>query len=388
MLVVLIILNQYLSLEIDFFTIVVFYLYFQKTANNKILLANTLIICELLKIFHIIIASWISMLFFGKSEIISIVELVSTMFVENLLLLLLLISSKVFKVDVILRKYSSVSFLLLTLTLLSLVFAFLSLVHYYEAFNEMVSFTLVFLIIETLFVSFLIFKEKESYIKKAENNNFKKQLEVLQEYTNLLETEQLKLRKFKHDYQNLIVSFRANIESTDAHAMEMIDRFEMYSEKQLASVIWIFKDVRQIEVRNLKSLIISKMFKAQNEGIKVNFECREPIKKINMDEFDFLRVIGNLIDNAIEATMLCEKKEIGICLFIKDTQFTVVLTNTYREELKLTNITHSGYTTKENHLGLGLTNIEEIKKKNPNLFVQYQAINQVFTAKVSLELAS
>ncbi|HAP8721284.1 TPA: ATP-binding protein, partial [Enterococcus faecium] len=43
-----------------------------------------------------------------------------------------------------------------------------------------------------------------------------------------------------------------------------------------------------------------------------------------------------------------------------------------------------GITTKKGHQGLGLSSIEEINKKNPNMFVNYQNDPYQFTTQVIL----
>ncbi|OUZ17905.1 hypothetical protein A5869_001377 [Enterococcus cecorum] len=47
-------------------------------------------------------------------------------------------------------------------------------------------------------------------------------------------------------------------------------------------------------------------------------------------------------------------------------------------------LTQKGVTTKKGHSGLGLSNIEEINRKNENMFVNYQTEAEQFIAHVVL----
>ena len=271
--------------------------------------------------------------------------------------------------------------------LLCLIFLYLVYLNYYEAFNELIGYTVLFLILETILVMIFIFKERETYVKKAEREYIKQQLKTLQIYADQLEDEQQKLRKFKHDYKNLLLNIKSLAKQEQSYEiMNYIVSLDGYSEKQLDSFIWKYNDLNNVKIQYLKSLLLSKFFKANVLKIPYQFECREYIEKITMNEFDFLRIIGNLLDNAIEATNLCNDKSLNVCIYTKDNQLEFVIVNTYREQTNVSQIIKPGYTTKKNHLGLGLSSIESIKKDSPNLFTQYKAQNGIFTALVSLPL--
>lgn len=373
--------------EISFVLLIVcWYLLFKNNAENKCYLLCAILMSFLISIYSAIIASYFMVSIFGENNVVNTSEKIYTFVLEIIFILLIVIAMRVIKVNQLLQNKSSKTIVSFLIFLIVITYIYLYFVHYYELFNKLVGFTLGFLVIETILVLIFIFKSHDKLSKKIEKNWMNYQLETLQEYTDLLESEQLKLRKFKHDYKNMMLVLKASINPHNNEAFIAIDEFEDYSDKQLASVIWIYKDMNNIKLMNLKSLIISKMLKAQSKNIKVIFECRELVNKLIMNEYDYLRIVGNLIDNAIEASIESESKEIGIYLYRKNHQFNIAITNTYKEEVNISRITQPGFSTKRNHSGLGLANIEMIRKNTPNLFIQYQTINNKFTAKVTLEI--
>lgn len=89
-----------------------------------------------------------------------------------------------------------------------------------------------------------------------------------------------------------------------------------------------------------------------------------------MKIYEFTRILGILMDNAIEATSECEEKIINVSIR-KDTRRhmqLLVIENTYKnKDIDTEKIYEKGYSTKEGNTGLGLWEIRQILKKNNNL---------------------
>ena len=58
-----------------------------------------------------------------------------------------------------------------------------------------------------------------------------------------------------------------------------------------------------VHVQEVKSILIAKFMMAQEMGINVAFETRTLIDFILMDTIDFIRIMGIILDNAVEEVM-------------------------------------------------------------------------------------
>ncbi|NYA65527.1 ATPase, partial [Lactobacillus salivarius] len=72
------------------------------------------------------------------------------------------------------------------------------------------------------------------------------QIKDLKTYTQQLESSQRSLRKFKHDYQNMLLSLK--LSAKKSHDKELIDKLAEYSSKILEDkVLWQFNDVDNVK---------------------------------------------------------------------------------------------------------------------------------------------
>ena len=126
----------------------------------------------------------------------------------------------------------------------------------------------------------------------------KKEQETLKKYAASLEQNQLQLRKFKHDYQNMLTSLKLSAANGDNQ--ELLDKLEHYSNTQINNQdLWRFNDVDNIHNDLIKSIIISKLNEIHQKKITYHFECKQNIEKLtNVEPFDLVRIIGVKFDNA------------------------------------------------------------------------------------------
>ena len=60
------------------------------------------------------------------------------------------------------------------------------------------------------------------------------------------------------------------------------------------------------------SLLASKYYVASEQGININLEVFFDLNELNMKIYEFTRVLGILLDNAIEAASQCDEKIINV----------------------------------------------------------------------------
>ena len=123
----------------------------------------------------------------------------------------------------------------------------------------------------------------------------------LQEYTCYLDKNEDKLRRFKHDYQNLLDGLRIGAQEDDVQAV--INQLVEYSASHFnQKALRKYKGVNHIHDKNLKSIAIAKLTKLYDLKIDYSFGCDKDIYQIprSVDVLDLIRIIGITFDNAIE----------------------------------------------------------------------------------------
>lgn len=206
----------------------------------------------------------------------------------------------------------------------------------------------------------------------------------LKKYTEQLEQNQEQLFKFRHDYKNLLLSLKetANIENNSSLLDQLVD-LEEYSKSCFSNNTFDYRNFGNIQNDYLKSLLISKFDQANKEKIRCKFECSKPIFNIPIPIFDCIRIVGILLDNAIEAAKESDEMLLSLMIYQDDSQLEFLFENSYcQTDISVNTLQKKGLSTKEGHSGLGLNTIQDFNKKNTNMFIQYQKKDTVFSTQL------
>lgn len=193
-------------------------------------------------------------------------------------------------------------------------------------------------------------------------------LEQERENNKILRDMQDDLRGFRHDFSNIMCTIGGYVQVKDMNGLS-----KYYSQIQ--------KDV--IKINNLGALnsdvinnpavfilISSKYSKALELGIDMNINVFLDLNSLNMKIYEFTRILGILLDNAIEAAKECDERIINIEIR-KDSNRNrqlLIIENTYADkDVDTEKIFEKKYSTKPGNSGLGLWEVRQILKKNNNL---------------------
>ena len=118
------------------------------------------------------------------------------------------------------------------------------------------------------------------------------------------------------------------------------------------------------------NLLTKKYYEAESKNVKVNITFLLDLSKLNMKIYEFARILGILLDNAIEASSECNEKIINLSFRddAKNSRQLITIENTYNnKDVDTEKIFEKGTSGKENHTGLGLWEVRRILKKNTNI---------------------
>ena len=175
---------------------------------------------------------------------------------------------------------------------------------------------------------------------------------------------------FRHDMKNIMQGLGGYIAAKDMDGLT-----NMYNEFICdCKGVQNRQDFDKIAKSNpaIYNIINNKYLEAKKDGINITVEIYTDLNGLKIKTYELCRVLGILIDNAIEATKECNNKQIWI-KFIKDNynnRNLVIIENPCKNTLlDLSKLKEKGFTTKKDKIfhGLGLWRVNQIIKKNENL---------------------
>jgi two-component system sensor histidine kinase AgrC len=134
-------------------------------------------------------------------------------------------------------------------------------------------------------------------------------------------------------------------------------------------------------------LLAHKYHEAESKNIKVNMTFLLDLNDLKMKIYEFARILGILLDNAIEASNECDEKLINITFRndIKNNRQIITIENTYKNKnIDTEKIFEKGISEKEAHTGLGLWEVREILKKNSNVNLFTSKTDKFFLQQLEL----
>lgn len=176
--------------------------------------------------------------------------------------------------------------------------------------------------------------------------------EILKRHYAEVETMYYKMRGWRHDYRSHIQTMKVHAKNGE---YEEIDRYLDMLDDDLTHVETVMKTGNKMA----DAILNSKLSIAAANNIKVKADACIPVS-LTVSELDLCIVIGNLLDNAIEACMQlpCEERLIRIYMEMKGNYLYLSVTNTVRGQKK-----RSFKTTKGEGHGFGLARVDAIVKK-------------------------
>ena len=194
------------------------------------------------------------------------------------------------------------------------------------------------------------------------------ELQQSKEYTKTLEFLYDSIKAFKHDFNNIIQTIGGYANTNDIEGLKSYYNDLFIDCQKINELSTLNPNV--FNNPGVYCLLTTKYKKAEMCGIKIHIDFFLNLDSLNMKIYEFTRILGILLDNAIEASTTCDNKVINIIFNTKpntNMQY-VLIENTYSEkDLDTEKIFEKGYSSKPKNTGLGLWEVRQILNKNTNL---------------------
>ncbi|WP_457801380.1 GHKL domain-containing protein [Limosilactobacillus reuteri] len=211
------------------------------------------------------------------------------------------------------------------------------------------------------------------------------ELTNLQAYTSHIETMYDDLRRFRHDYKNVLLSLEGAVSSGNIkEVQDIFQRVVKPTNTNLDDQTAVLSHLENIENIEIKSLVYNKVMTAINDHIDVSVEVVEPFKispKVKIT--DAVRIIAILFDNAINAAKKAPTKEINFSLFTKGSaQYIVIRNSTTEEKIDLHMLDGNFKGISSGKHSLGLRNLRIILASYPFIQHNSQSANHSVTQEI------
>lgn len=209
------------------------------------------------------------------------------------------------------------------------------------------------------------------------------QNDLIDKHCEEVENMYSQMRGWRHDYKHHIQTMKAHL------AMGQFGELEGYLNELDSDLTAVETVIKSGNIR-IDAVLNSKLALAKTRGIAINAKAMVP-ENIVIGEVDLCVIIGNLLDNAIEACVKCQDKEkqfIRVYIDILKKQLYIYVSNSMADKICEQGgrylSTKLGANKKCYH-GFGLMRVDRVVKKYGG-YLNRQHEEGVFATEIMLPL--
>ena len=261
-----------------------------------------------------------------------------------------------------------------------MIIVYMVLIHYYNISSntENIIIFSIFVLCFFLFMSYIIFSVlNKLYIEKNEKH-------YIERYNQIIEESLNNMRTFKHDHKNIVLAIGGFLNTNDIEGLkkyfyENIDNNQYIDDN-------ILYGLNNIKNSPVKGLIYAKILRAISKGINLNIHIEDSIDNFIIKDVDICRILGIVIDNAIEASIESNQKILTIVILSDESEISIIISNSFKDKPITYKIFEKGYSTKGENRGLGLSIVRELnEKKYPNMDISTKIEKNLFYMETILK---
>lgn len=233
-----------------------------------------------------------------------------------------------------------------------------------------------FLILTVIMICFVIlimmFVLGRYYQQQREEENIEQNKLYLKNELEIMKQAQLKMDCLRHDMKNHLYSIKNMAKENN------MDNILRYVESGIESLT---VDVQYVSTgnKNIDCMLNFKLDKARNENIVFTTNMTLP-DELYINSFDINTILGNLLDNAMEAIEKVSEKKLDISIKYNKNILVIKIGNSFNGKISKNMRTTKANSSKH---GLGLKSVQFVVEKYNGL-IQYDYDHKYFVTKVLL----
>lgn len=213
------------------------------------------------------------------------------------------------------------------------------------------------------------------------------EVEQFTQYMQALEEVNRDMNKFRHDYANILLTMQGYLDDDDVDGLRHY--FQQYIVKTEQHTLFkqkVLGNLDNLQVVGLKGLLATKALQADEYEIAIQIEIPDVIYEIPMDMIDLSRIIGILMDNAIEASKEQVQGSIHLAVFNSSSGSVVLIIRNFigEKSVNISQLFNERFSTKGAGRGMGLTTVKQIVQHYPNVTMNTQIDGQWFVQQLNI----
>ena len=230
--------------------------------------------------------------------------------------------------------------------------------------NSSIEYYIYIVIIIFVVVSF-VYVIYNKFQRQAMEDKYNESMEYVLRYEKIINEQ----GKKNHEYNNQLMVIKGYINKPE-RLSEYLD--EVIGEHKTGQNYTV-KQLGFLPDGGVKGLLYHKLSKMEDNNIKYYLYVDQNLKDKDIENFDLktyrdlTKLLGVFLDNAIDAALKSEEKEIEVELKDKDDCLLLTISNTYDKNTDINKVGKSGFTTKGVGHGFGLSIVKDIAKTNSEI---------------------
>ena len=215
-------------------------------------------------------------------------------------------------------------------------------------------------VILIMIYSYVVVKNLETSSRneviKTENDSL---MNSLHQYEDMVDRQ----RVDNHENKNQLLIIKNMIKKNDKDVVKYI---ETIVKDQMEDDEALYTRVMTIPSGGLQGIIYQKMLVMKDEHIKFSLDVGRGVREIELnklsmdDNYRLCKIVGVFLDNAIEESRKIDDKCIMISLFVDEGDLVIEVSNKFEGKIDVDKLDESGYTTKGDGHGYGLSLVKKI----------------------------
>lgn len=187
-------------------------------------------------------------------------------------------------------------------------------------------------------------------------------------YEQELEMIRREVRAFRHDYKNLLAGLSQQAGEGELEGLRRtLSELDAGFDLRLGRRIQTSAQIGNLQIPEVRSLLLNKLAAMGEKEVECRLEVLYPVAAVDMDVWDFVRCLGILLDNAIEAALDTERPWVEIVLLAEDGRVFLRISNPFTNIIEPGKMWLEGWSTKGEGRGLGLPSFQRILGNYPNI---------------------
>lgn len=178
------------------------------------------------------------------------------------------------------------------------------------------------------------------------------------------------VRGFKHDMGNIVQAILGYIAINDSEG----------AKKYCQNLVIGFNDINILSILSPKviddpaiyGVVVNKILIARDKDMTLSLDINTSVADINFSKFELSRILGVLLDNAIEAGEQSEEKKLVLNMRHDHDRNVdiIVISNSIKDtNIDINKIFEKNYSTKNNPSGFGLYEVNKFLRQNPQAYI-------------------